>query len=206
MSKKDTKEEIEYDAPEVQTLGTESPAVEVVDTAPAEVNRTSLPGTVIPESIGISRMLKINGNEVTDVLVARIAQHLEFTVGDKGLADREERANEQGGFINTVLASLELDFEKYVVFTDYLLTQLRANAEAIRSGKLLRHMGGLSESYDKEKVRKYTVYISFLTRVALNWNIRYKLDSLIDVNLFVSNFSEKGGVNISTYFHNLQNT
>ena len=66
-------------------------------------------------------------------------------------------------------------------------------------------MGGLSESYEKEKIRKYTTYMSFLTRIALNWNIRYKLNTLIDVNLFVSGFSEKGRDNITVYFNHLQN-
>lgn len=202
-----SKDPKDYSGPVVEKLtGDESSAVEVVETAPvAKVEVARLPGKVIPDHIGIGKLLNAKATAVTDILTARVAQHLECTVGTKGLPDREARAQEQGGFINTVLGSLELDFEKYVVFTDYLLTQLRENAADINTGKLLRHMGGLAESYDKEKIRKYTTYMSFLTRIALNWNIRYKLNSLIDVNLFVSGFSEKGRENITTYFNHLQN-
>jgi len=198
----------DYSAPVVDKLaGAETPAVEVVETAEKQVKKevTRLPGTVIPDQIGIGKLLNAKATAVTDILTARIAQHIEYTVGTKGFADREAKANEQGGFINTVLGSLELDFDKYVVFTDFLLSQLRANADGIGTGKLLRHMGGLSESYEKEKIRKYTTYMSFLTRIALNWNIRYKLNTLIDVNLFVSGFSEKGRDNITVYFNHLQN-
>jgi hypothetical protein len=180
--------------------------VEVVETAPmakAEVAR--LPGIVIPDQIGIAKLLNAKATAVTDILTARVAQHLEYTCGKKGFASREAQGEEQGGFINTVLGSLELDFDKYVVFTDFLLTQLRANSTEISTGKLLRHMGGLAPSYEKEKIRKYTVYMSFLTRIALNWNIRYKLNTLIDVNLFVAGFSANGQRNITTYFNHLQN-
>lgn len=201
-----SKDQKDYSSPQVEKLTKdEVPAVEVVETAPlAKAEAARLPGTVIPVQIGIGKLLNAKATAVTDILTARVAQHLECTVGTKGFPDAEARAQEQGGFINTVLNSLELDFDKYVVFTDFLLTQLRANAADISTGKLLRHMGGLAPSYDKEKVRKYTTYMSFLTRIALNWNIRYKMNTLIDVNLFVSGFSEKGRENITTYFHKLQ--
>lgn len=202
-----SKEQKEYSSPVVEKLTKdEAPAVEVVETAPAaKAEAARLPGTVIPDHIGIGKLLNAKATAVTDILIARVEQHFEYAIGSKSFADREARANEQGSFINTVLGSLELDFEKYVVFTDFLLTQLRANSADIGSGKLLRHIAGLAESYDKDKIRKYTTYMSFLTRVALNWNIRYKLNTLIDVNLFVSGFSEKGRENITTYFNQLQN-
>lgn len=202
MSKRD-----DYAAPAVEKLtGGQEPAVEVVETAPVVKSETArLPGMVIPVQIGIGKLLNAKATAVTDILTARVAQHLEYTVGSKGFGDKDERANEQGGFINTVLGSLDLDFDKYVVFTDYLLSQLRENAADINTGKLLRHIPGLAPSYDKEKVRQYTTYMSFLTRIALNWNIRYKLNTLIDVNLFVSSFGEKGRNNIATYFNHLQN-
>jgi len=204
MSKKnDTPEYVE---PEVEKLAGDVPAVEVIETAAVQVaEKTKLPGMAIPDHIGIGRLLNAQSTAVTDILIERVAQHLEYTIGDKGFADKEARANEQGGFINTVLGSLELDFDKYVVFTDYLLTQLRANAEPASTGKLLRHMSGLAEAYDKDKIAKYTTYLSFLTRIALNWKIRYKLNTLIDVNLFVSKFSPKARENITTYFNHLQN-
>lgn len=203
-----SKDQKDYSGPVVDKLaGAEALAVEVVETAvePAKKEVTRLPGIVIPDQIGIGRLLNAKATAVTDILTARVAQHLEYTLGEKGFADRKAQGEEQGGFINTVLSSLELDFDKYVVVTDFLLTQLRENADSISTGKLLRHMGGLAESYEKEKIRKYTTYMSFLTRIALNWNIRYKLNSLIDVNLFVAGFSEKGRKNISVYFNNLQN-
>lgn len=202
-----SKDQKDYSGPVVEKLaGDEVPAVEVVETAPvAKVVTARLPGTVIPDQIGVGKLLNAKATAVTDILTARVEQHFEYACGKKGFADRDAKAQEQGGFINTVLGSLELDFDKYVVFTDYLLTQLRANSADISTGKLLRHMGGLDESYDKEKIRKYTTYMSFLTRIALNWNIRYKLNSLIDVNLFVSGFSEKGRENITVYFNHLQN-
>lgn len=202
-----SKDPKDYSAPVVDKLtGDEALAVEVVETAPvAKQEVARLPGTVIPDQIGIAKLLNAKATAVTDILTARVAQHLEYTIGEKGFGDSDARANEQGGFINTVLGSLELDFDKYVVFTDFLLTQLRANAADINTGKLLRHMGGLSETYEKAKINKYTTYMSFLTRIALNWNIRYKLNTLIDVNLFVSGFSEKGRENITVYFNNLQN-
>lgn len=202
-----SKEQKDYSSPVVEKLTKdEVPAVEVVETAPlAKAEAARLPGMVIPTQIGIGKLLNAKATAVTDILTARVAQHLEHTIGEKGFVDQKARGEEQGGFINTVLSSLELDFDKYVVFTDFLLTQLRENAAEINTGKLLRHMAGLSDSYDKDKIRKYTTYMSFLTRIALNWNIRYKLNTLIDVNLFVSGFSPKGRENITTYFNQLQN-
>ena len=204
MSKKN--ETSEYVEPQVERLAGDVPAVEVIETAAVQVvDKAKLPGTVIPDHIGIGRLLNAQSTAVTDILIERVARHLEYTIGDKGFADKQARADEQGGFINTVLGSLELAFEKFVVFTDYLLTQLRENAGAINTGKLLRHMSGLAETYDKDKIKKYTTYLSFLTRIALNWKIRYKLNTLIDVNLFVSSFSPKARENITTYFNHLQN-
>lgn len=202
-----SKDSKDYSAPVVEKLSGEQPvAVEVVETAaPAKAEAARLPGTVIPTQIGIAKLLNAKGTAVTDILTARVEQHFEYAIGSKSFPDRDARAQEQGGFINTVLGSLDLDFEKYVVFTDFLLTQLRANADDISTGKLLRHIAGLAESYDKNKISKYTTYMSFLTRIALNWNIRYKLNTLIDVNLFVSGFGEKGAENITTYFNQLQN-
>lgn len=202
-----SKDPKDYSGPVVEKLTGDQPAaVEVVETAPvAKTEVARLPGTVIPDQIGIGKLLNAKATAVTDILNARVAQHLEYVIGTKSFADRDARAQEQGGFINTVLGSLELDFDKYVVFTDFLLTELRANSAHIGTGKLLRHIPGLAESFDKDKIRKYTTYMSFLTRVALNWNIRYKLNTLIDVNLFVSGFSEKGAENITTYFNQLQN-
>ena len=197
----------EYTPPLVKDLGsseTDTANGPKEESAPIKDTPYKQPGKTIPTQIGIAGLLNAKATAVTDLLVSRVAQHMEFTTGGKGLPDPEARAEEQGGFINTVLGSLELDFEKYVVFTDYLLSQLRENAEAISTGKMLKHMAGLSPSYDKDKIAKYTTYISFLTRVALNWNIRYKLDKLIDVNLFASKFSPKASANLTQYFNHLQ--
>lgn len=197
----------EYSPPVVKDLGATEPTTPAEDKQMIEVDKPTpykQPGKTVPVQIGIAGLLNAKATAVTDLLASRVAQHIEYTVGGKGLAGPEERAEEQGGFINTILGSLELDFEKYVVFTDFVLSQLRDNGDAIGSGKLLKHMAGLSSNYDKDKIAKYTTYISFLTRIALNWNIRYKLDSLIDVNLFASNFSPKAASNITQYFKHLQ--
>ncbi len=195
----------EYTPPEETNLSGEEIIEDVKETSTVKETPYKLPGQTIPAQIGINSLVNAKATAVTDVLISRVQRHLTFTVGSTGFSSAEQRAEEQGGFINTVLGSLELDFDKFVLVTDFIISQLRENAEGISNGQMLKHIKGLSANYDKTKVDKYVTYIAFLSRIALNWNIRYKLNSLIDINLFVSKYSPKAQNNINQYFHHLQN-
>lgn len=195
-----------YVPPEVEGLGDEDKsAAAVTGTAVATtVNKTpSLPGKVIPLRLGIGELVNAQGDVVTDVFKARIANHMEYISGKKGFATAKDKADEQGTFIELIMNSLELDFDKYVVVTDYLLTVLRERTTDLSGAQMRRFITSVDPLYDRHKVKMYGEYMTFLTRIALNWQQRYRLSKLIDATYAAREFSEVGKRNVAHYFSKL---
>ena len=151
--------------------------------------------------VGVSQMLNAKGNLVTASMIARIDRHMAFLVGTEGFNDVAERNLEQVSFIETIGNSMKLDFDGYVIVTDYLLEQIRANQQVFTDGMAFRFTASLGKAYPADVVRNYQSYIELLTKIAVNWKVRYKLKKLIDITYAIKDLQPKAKVNVTQYFN-----
>jgi hypothetical protein len=183
----------------VQTLAsvikTPVPAVEVKAAEP-----TLAP---IPDVIGVGKMLNAKGNLVTADMIARINRHMKYLTGEEGFNNVEERNAEQISFIETIGNSMKQDFEGYVVVTDYLLEQIRANQQVFTDGLAFRFTVGLDKGPYYDIVKSYQSYMQVLTKIAINWNVRFKLKKLIDITYAANSLQPQAKRNLTQYFNKL---
>jgi len=184
----------------VQSKQTPAPAKAVEAPAKVIAEPTLVP---LPAVIGVNKILNAKGTVVTDIMIKRIDKHLEFLNGTVGFKDTEERDQEQVSFIETIGNSLKMDFDGYVVFTDYLLTKIRDNQKVFTDGLAFRFCAELKKGSYTEAVKNYQAYIEFLTKIAINWNVRYKLKKLVDTAYVIQPLNQKGKENVTQYFNKL---
>lgn len=171
------------------------------EVAPAKIAEPTL--VPLPAVIGVNKILNAKGNVVTDIMIKRIDKHLEYLNGEVGFTDHKERDEEQVSFIETIGNSLKMDFEGYVVFTDYLLTKIRDNQKVFTDGLAFRFCADLKKGSYAEAVKNYQAYVEFLTKIAINWNVRYKLKKLVDTAYVIHPLNQKGKENVTQYFNKL---
>lgn len=189
-----------------QTVGSVTLPAKASDTAtavplPAKIAEPTL--VPLPAVIGVNKILNAKGTVVTDIMIKRIDKHLEYLNGTVGFKDTEERDEEQVSFIETIGNSLKMDFDGYVVFTDYLLTKIRDNQKVFTDGLAFRFCADLKKGSYTEAVKNYQSYIEFLTKIAINWNVRYKLKKLVDTAYVIQPLNQKGKENVTQYFNKL---
>lgn len=216
-----------YKPPVVTDLGNETPAIVLPEGSidhshcgdlkfPCPTNHTAPKATaakvavvkeptMIPEVevVGIAKMVSAKGNVVTDVMVSRIDRHMKFLSGEVGFNSVEESHDEQISFMETIGNSLQLDFEPYVVVTDYLLKAIRANQSIFSDGMAYRYMAGLEKRYPSEHSRTYQGYMELLGKIGANWNVRYKLARLVDYAYVIAPMDTKAKTNVTQYFRKL---
>lgn len=185
-----------------QTSAVVQAPVKAAEPAPAKVvaEPTLVP---LPAVIGLNKILNAKGTVVTDIMIKRIDKHLEYLRGDVGFKDNEERDQEQVTFIETIGNSLKMDFDGYVIFTDYLLTKIRDNQKVFTDGLAFCFCAELKKGSYTEAVKNYQGYIEFLTKIAINWNVRYKLKKLVDIAYVIQPLNQKGKENVTQYFNKL---
>lgn len=219
MSTTNTQDSKDYVAPAVEEVapvsekGGAAPVatVQSKQQTPVPVKAEQAPAKVIaeptlvplPAVIGVNKILNAKGTVVTDVMIKRIDKHLEYLKGEVGFKDAEERNQEQVSFIETIGNSLKMDFDGYVVFTDYLLTKIRDNQKVFTDGLAFRFCADLKKGSYTEAVSNYQSYIEFLTKIAINWNVRYKLKKLVDTAYVIHPLNQKGKENVTQYFNKL---
>jgi len=153
-----------------------------------------------PDVIGIGKMINAKGDLVTDVMKARIERHLKYLRSETSFKDREEATNEQVTFMETVGNMLKLDFEQYVVVTDFFLGEIRKTPEVFSESVAFRFIAGLTRQYPSEYIKNYQTYIELLSKIAKNWKVRYKLGQLMDITYAISDFDRRGKENVTQYF------
>lgn len=157
----------------------------------------------VPDVIGVSKMLNAKGTLVTASITTRIDRHMRYLVGAEGFNSVEERNQEQVSFIETIGNSMKLDFEGYAIVTDYLLGQIRENQQVFTDGLAFRFTVGLGKDYPADVVQSYQSYIELLTKIAVNWKVRYKLKKLVDITYAIKDLQPKGKVNVTQYFNKI---
>ena len=205
-----------FTSPQVTDLSGKAPAAEatapvvtkevapVAAAAPATAPATA-EASFVPKQdvIAINKMVNAKGTVTTDIMVARIKQHMEFLSGAKRYKNKEEEVQEQVSFIETIGNSLKLDFPQFALVTDELLNAIRENKDVFQKGTQFRFTMGLDKTYPAQYIRTYQVYMTFLAMVAKNWVSRYKLDKLVDLAHVIHDFDRKGKENLTQYFRYL---
>jgi hypothetical protein len=153
-----------------------------------------------PAVISVSKMLNAKGNVVSDIMQQRIENHVKYLRGEASFESVEQAAQEQVNFIETVGNMLKLDFEQYVVITDYFLNVIRENPQVFSDGMAFRFAAGLSKDYPSEYIKNYQAYIEMLTKIAQNWKVRFKLGKLMDISSVIAPMPRKGKENVTQYF------
>lgn len=197
-----------YVAPEEENLDGE--AKQPADGGKKDVVKTSTaPKTTQPsldepvQVIGIAKMTNAKGDETTAVYEARIIRHLKYLSGEVGFKDAEEREKEQMTFIESIGNTLKLPFEQYVVVTDFLLNEIRKNADIFSNGTVFRFTSGLDKMYPIEHIRTYRNYMTMLTMIANNWSRRYELNKVLDVTYTIKDLPRVGKENVTQYINKL---
>jgi len=157
----------------------------------------------VPDVIGIGRMTNSKGDVATDVMKARIARHFQYLSGELGFKDSDARIQEQITFIDTIGNTLKLEFDKYVVVTDYLLNQIRENKTIFSDGTAFRFVKDLDKQYPIEHIRTYRNYMTLLTMIANSWPRRHELNKLVDVTYAIKDLNRLGKENVTQYFNKL---
>jgi hypothetical protein len=148
-------------------------------------------------------MTNANGTAVTNIMMARLAKHLKHLRGELGFADTKAQHEEQVTFMETVGNSTSLDYDEFKLVTDALVRAIIENKELFRSGDALRFIRGLAGKYPQDSINRYEAYITFLTKVATNWNSRHHLGSRIDIAFVIQHMKNVGKQNVTKYFNSL---
>jgi hypothetical protein len=202
----------DYVAPESVDLGEKAPEAK----APAKPAGKAKPTPAVTEApevsyeqgqpvIGIGKLVNAKGTAVTEIMIQRIETHMNYVAGRKGFKDKEEEVLEMAGFIETIGNSLKLPYEQFVLVTDAVLQAVQENQKAFTSGTAYRFTQGLDKRYPPDSIHNYRVYMTFLTKVAVNWKSRWKLAKLISLAFVIQDFDQKAKENITQYFRYLTN-
>ncbi|MNG46900.1 hypothetical protein D3C79_47640 [compost metagenome] len=157
----------------------------------------------VPNVVPGPEMVADGGSAVTNIMLRRIEKHLRHLKGEVGFASIEEQRLEQVSFIETVGESTSLDFEKFKIVTDALIRMIVDNKELFRSGEALRFLKNLQGHYSQQSVNRYTDYVTFLTKIAVNWTNRARLRQQTDIATVIADLREVGKQNVTMYFNTL---
>lgn len=202
----------EYVAPEEENLdggeGNKTPIAggkknEVVakSTTVSSPKQPSLEET--PNVIGVGRMTNAKGDTTTDVIKDRITRHFEYLRGKLSFKDDATRIEEQITFIETIGNVFKLDYEQYVVVTDYLLNAVREAKEVFTDGTAFRFTKDLDKQYPIENIRQYRDYMALLTMISNNWPRRHELHKFVDPTYAIKDLNRLGKVNVTQYINQL---
>lgn len=157
----------------------------------------------VPARVEGPDMVDNGGSAVTNIMLRRIEKHLRHLKGEIGFASIEEQRLEQVSFIETVGSSTSLDFEKFKIVTDALVRMIADNKELFRSGEGLRFLKNLQGEYSQQSINRYTDYMTFLTKIAVNWTNRARLRQQTDIATVIADLREVGKQNVTMYFNAL---
>lgn len=200
----------DYVAPESVDLGEKAPEAKAPAKPTAKAKQTAAaPAEVSYEQgqsvIGIGKLVNAKGTAVTEIMVQRVNTHMAYVAGKKGFKDKEEEVLEMASFIETIGNSLKLPYEQFVLVTDAVLLAVQENQKAFTDGTAYRFTQGLDKRYPADAIHNYRVYMTFLTKVAVNWKSRWKLARLISLAFVIQDFDQKAKENITQYFRYLTN-
>lgn len=156
-----------------------------------------------PSRVPGPEMVTPAGDVVTNIMLRRIEKHLKYLRGDLGFADIHAQRREQVDFIETIGESTSLPYEKFKVVTDALVRMVADNKDLFRSGQALRFLENLQGHYNQASINRYTDYITFLTKIAVNWTNRSRLRNQTDIAIVIKDLRQAGKENVTMYFNAL---
>lgn len=205
--------DVDYTPPVVDEVGPtptepETPAVDPAEPAPGpdvslEVEKGEASLEEVPSRVPGPDMVDTGGSAVTNIMLRRIEKHLSHLTGKVGFADIEAQRLEQVDFMETVGASTSLPYDKFKIVTDALIRMIADNKELFRSGEALRFLENLSGHYPQSHINRYTDYITFLTKIAVNWTNRSRLRNQTDIGTVIDGLRQVGKENVTMYFNSL---
>lgn len=201
----------EYVAPEEETLdggeGSKAPTAGGKKNEVAAKSTTTSPKQPTfeetPNVIGVGRMTNSKGDATTDVIKARIARHFEYLSGKLSFKDTDARVEEQITFIETIGNVFKLDYDQFVIVTDYLLNAVREAKVVFTDGTAFRFTQGLDKLYPIENIRQYRDYMALLTMISNNWPRRHELHKFVDPTYAIKDLNRLGKVNVTQYINQL---
>lgn len=203
----------EYIPPVVDVVTPTDPAAPVEPTAPGTPapgpdvslepsnSEADLDGT--PSRVPGPDMVAVDGSAVTNIMLRRIEKHLAYLRGEIGFADMAAQRREQVDFMETVGESTCLEYDKFKIVTDALIRMIADNKELFRSGEALRFIVNLNGYYNQTSITRYIDYITYLTKIAVNWTNRSRLRQQTDIAIVVDGLRQVGKENVTMYFNSL---
>lgn len=187
----------EPEAPATPAAPAPGPDVSLeVDAGEAQIEST-------PSRVPGPDMVEEGGNAVTNIMLRRMEKHLKYLRGDLGFADITAQRREQVDFIETIGESTTLPYDKFKIVTDALVRMIADNKELFRSGRALRFLENLAGEYSQASINRYTDYITFLTKIAVNWTNRSRLRQQTDIAIVIKDLRLAGKENVTMYFNAL---
>lgn len=156
--------------------------------------------------IGVKEMVDTKEKVATTIMKERIQNHMLYLKGERSFKNTDEQVTEQVSFIETIGNSLKLDYPQFAIITNELLNQIKENKETFREGTPFRFMSVLDKHYSSDIIEIYKTYIIFLTRLANNWTVRYKINELVDISFVIKDMDRKSKENLTRYFNELINS
>lgn len=157
-----------------------------------------------PAKVLAGEMITEDGTAVTTIMLRRLEKHMKFVRGTLAFRDKQELFEEQVTWIDTVGASLTLDYPQYVLVTKAILAEILQDVNLFRDGGAYRFLQSIKGKYPANAIEGYEAYFTFLTRVATNWATRHRLRTSVDIAFPVSRLpTAKGKENLTKFFNTL---
>lgn len=190
--------------PKEDPVAPEEPAAEPGPAVTAEATSAEASLEQVPEKVKAAEMVTGNGTAVTNIMVQRIEKHLKHLRGELGFADRAAQHAEQINFMETVGSSTGLAYPQFKLVTDTLVRAIADNKQLFRNGEAFRYTRGLANTgYPQASINRYEAYISFLTKIAVNWTTRHRLKSSTDIGIVIQDMKRVGKENVTMYFNDI---
>lgn len=195
------REQPQYVAPVVEERVTPKVVEQPKPTVKEEVTAPRFKHT--EEVVKSNQMVQRNSSVITNIMLDRVEKHMKHLNGTLGFNNKQEQEVEQITFMETMGNVLKLDYERFSIVTDKLISEIRANEKVFTEGLAFRFMKGLEAKYPKSIIDVYQTYITFLTRIAVNWTKRHQLKNMIDINHVISDLNRTAKSNVTKYFNKL---
>lgn len=148
--------------------------------------------------ISVAEMLNYKGDAVSAVFIKTLQDYADILCGKAATMDPRK---EQSCFMNTVYETLDLDFDKFCVVTDFLVNTMIENEEAFSDINLFSLMPYVDAEFSKAQRSRFRSYILALATLARAGRNRRNISQYIDIPMLVSEFSDKAKNNINSYFN-----
>ncbi|EBV8434226.1 hypothetical protein NFI00_000092 [Salmonella enterica] len=155
------------------------------------------------ETVKVAEQINAKGDFVSDLMINRIEQHLQYLRGEKGFMSDDDRFKEQITFMETIGNSTTQQIDRYCLVTDYLMKTIRENLPEFKEGKAFRFMRGLGRVYSDSAIASYQNYMTMMIRIAGAYADRKRVFQKMDLDTITAGMPVAARNNINTYIRRL---